>query len=42
MVDAAYLAVLPSGVSKPKLDTDAQRVAFLFALYAHLSSLFAA
>ena len=41
-VDAAYLAVLPPGASKPKLDTDAQRVAFLFALYAHLSSLFAA
>ena len=41
-VDAAYLAVLPPGASKPKLDTDAQRVAFLFTLYAHLTTLFVA
>jgi hypothetical protein len=39
-VDAAYLAVLPQGMkSKPKLDTDAQRVALLFALYRQLSSM---
>ena len=40
-VDAAYLAQLPPGMtSKPKLDTDAQRIAFLFTLYQHLTSLF--
>ena len=41
-VDAAYLAVLPPGARKPKLDTDAQRAAFLFTLYEHLTSLFEA
>ncbi len=40
VVDAAYLAVLPSGMkSKPKLDSDAQRVAFLFAVYLQLTSM---
>ena len=39
-VDAAYLAQLPPGVkSKPKLDSDAQRVAFLFSLYKHLTEM---
>ena len=39
-VDAAYLAQLPVGMkSKPKLDSDAQRVAFLFVLYQQLSSM---
>jgi hypothetical protein len=39
-VDAACLAVLPQGMkSKPKLDTDAQRVAFPFVLYRQLSSM---
>lgn len=42
-VDAAYVAQLPPGLSiKPKLETDAQRVAFLFVLYAHLTTLFGA
>ena len=39
-VDAAYLALLPPDTSKPRLDTDARRVAFLFTLYQHLTSLF--
>ena len=39
-VDAAYLAQLPPGVkSKPKLDSDAQRVAFLFSLYKHFTEM---
>ena len=39
-VDAAYLAKLPVGMkNKPKLDSDAQRVAFLFVLYKQLSSM---
>jgi hypothetical protein len=39
-VDAAYLAQLPPGMKgRPKLDGDAQRVAFLFALYKHLTEL---
>jgi hypothetical protein len=39
-VDAAYLAQLPTGMkAKPRLDSDAQRVAFLFALYKHLTEL---
>lgn len=41
-VDGAYVAVLPPRASKPKLDTDAQRVGFLFRLYKHLMSLFEA
>ena len=41
-VDAAYLAVLPPEANKPRLDTDAQRVAFLFTLYEHLTHLPAA
>jgi hypothetical protein len=39
-VDVAYVAALPPVGSKPRLDTDAQRVAFLFTLYEHLTSLF--
>ena len=39
-VDAAYLASLPAGMSvKPKLDSDGRRVAFLFTLYATLTTL---
>ena len=39
-VDAAYLASLPAGLSvKPKLDSDGRRVAFLFTLYATLTTL---
>ena len=39
-VDAAYLARLPAGMTtKPKLDTDGRRVAFLFMLYAALTTL---
>ena len=39
-VDAAYLAQLPPGVkTKPKLDSDAQRVAYLFSLYKHLTEM---
>ena len=39
-VDAAYLAQLPVGMkSKPKLDSDAQRMAFHFVLYQQLSSM---
>jgi hypothetical protein len=30
----------PDVKGKPKLDTDAMRVAFLFVLYRHLGSLF--
>ena len=41
-VDAAYLAQLPPGMTaKPQLGTDAQRVAFLFTLHQHPTSLFA-
>ena len=40
-VDAAYLAKLPPQLAtKPKLASEAQRVAFLFELHLHLSSLF--
>jgi hypothetical protein len=39
-VDTAYLLQLPLAMkAKPKLDSDAQRVAFLFALYLQLTSL---
>ena len=39
-VDAAYLAQLPPGVkTKPNLDSDAQRVAYLFSLYKHLTEM---
>jgi len=39
-VDTAYRAQLPPGMTaKPKFDTEAQRVAFLFVLYRHLSEL---
>ena len=39
-VDAAYLAQLPPGAkTKAKLDSDAQRVAYLFSLYKHLTEL---
>ena len=39
-VDAAYLARLPAGMtSKPKLDTDGRRVAFLFTVYVALTTL---
>ena len=39
-VDAAYLASLPAGMTvKPKLDSDGRRVAFLFTLYATLTTL---
>ena len=39
-VDALYLAELPPQLSaKPKLDTDARRVSFLFILYEHFSQL---
>ena len=39
-VDAAYLARLPAGMTaRPKLDSDGRRVAFLFTLYAALTSL---
>ena len=39
-VDTAYLAALPQGMKiKPKLESDAQRVAFLFAVYLQLSSM---
>lgn len=39
-VDAAYVAQPPPGVkTKPKLDSDAQRVAFLFSLYKHLTEM---
>ena len=39
-VDAAYLARLPAGMTtKPKLDTDGRRVAFLFTMYAALTTL---
>ncbi len=39
-VDAAYMANLPPNTkSKPTLDTDAQRVAFLFGLYQHLTEI---
>jgi N-6 DNA Methylase len=40
VVDAAYLSELPAGMkTKPKLNSDAERVAFLFALYVQLSSM---
>ena len=39
-VDAAYLAKLPASLkSKPKLDSDARRVAFLFELYLQLNTM---
>lgn len=39
-VDAAYLAQLPPSLaSRPKFESDAQRVAFLFELYRHLAEL---
>jgi hypothetical protein len=39
-VDAAYLAELPRGLkARPRLDSDAQRVAYLFALYQEISSM---
>jgi hypothetical protein len=39
-VDAAYLARLPDGMTgKPKLDTDGQRVGFLFSMVATLTHL---
>ena len=39
-VDTACLARLPAGMtSKPKLDTDGRRVAFLFTVYAALATL---
>ncbi len=39
-VDAVYLARLPAGMTaRPKLDSDGRRVAFLFTLYAALTSL---
>ncbi|OGB06182.1 MAG: methylase [Burkholderiales bacterium RIFCSPHIGHO2_12_FULL_69_20] len=42
-VDAAYLARLPVGMTlKPKLDSDGRRVAFLFTMYAALTTLAAA
>ena len=42
-VNAAYLAQLPPGLAKkPALETDAQRVALLFALYQHLAEPMAA
>ncbi|MCU0921699.1 MAG: hypothetical protein MUF16_15420 [Burkholderiaceae bacterium] len=40
-VDAAYLAHLPPGLAtRPRLETDTQRVAFLFVLYKHLTEPF--
>ena len=40
VVDAAYLAVLPQGMkTRPKLDSDAQRVAFLFSVYLQITSM---
>jgi len=39
-VDALYLAELPpSSGARPKFETDARRVSFLFVLYEHLSQL---
>ena len=39
-MDASHLAALPSVLkSKPELDSDAQRVAFLFVLYQQLGSM---
>jgi hypothetical protein len=37
-VDAAYMATLPDGFTKPKFATDLDRVAFLFSLYEHYTS----